>query len=112
MSITLYESPFHVTESPLDAEILVLKSTFCGLIRDIISENKWSQLEASKTLEVSQPRVSDVVTGKVSKITLDRLIEMLDKLGFRLDTSELTSNKDLSITFRKPASTEDCVTPT
>ena len=40
---------------------------------------------AAESLSVTQPRVSDIVNGKIDKFTLDMLFSMLDKLGFRTE---------------------------
>ena len=50
-------------------------------IANTIKERDLKQAEAAKVLEVTRPRVSDVVTGKASKFTIDTLIEMLQRLG-------------------------------
>lgn len=83
MALKFYESPFHVTETSEVASKSVLKADLTILIRDIIEQQDWTQKEAAKRLGVSQPRISDVVNGKIDKFTLDMLFSMLDKLGFK-----------------------------
>jgi predicted XRE-type DNA-binding protein len=46
-----------------------------------ISDNGLKQEEAASVLNVSRPRVSDVVTLKTSKFTIDTLIGMLIRIG-------------------------------
>lgn len=89
MAIKFYESPFHAIEEPDVATKSVLKTDLTIMIRDIIENRGWTQKEAAERLAVSQPRVSDIVNGKIDKFTLDMLFSMLDKLGFR---TELTFN--------------------
>ncbi len=55
------------------------------MIRDIIESKGWTQKETADRLAVTQPRVSDIVNGKIDKFTLDMLFSMLDKLGFRTE---------------------------
>jgi predicted XRE-type DNA-binding protein len=83
MALKFYESPFHATETPEVASKSVLKVDLTIMIRDIIEQQDWTQKEAAERLGVSQPRISDLVNGKIDKFTLDRLFSMLDKLGFR-----------------------------
>ncbi len=52
-----------------------------------IDSEKWSQSEAAKRLGVTQPRISDLVRGKISQFSLDMLVNMLACLG---DNVELT----------------------
>jgi len=83
MALKFYESPFHATETPEIASKSVLKVDLTIMIRDIIEQQDWTQKEAAERLGVSQPRISDLVNGKIDKFTLDQLFSMLDKLGFR-----------------------------
>lgn len=46
-----------------------------------IVENHLKQAEASEILKVSRPRVSDVVNKKISKFTIDALVDMLSRVG-------------------------------
>ena len=46
-----------------------------------IHENHLKQAEAAVKLNISRPRVSDVVNQKTNKFTLDALVMMLVKLG-------------------------------
>jgi predicted XRE-type DNA-binding protein len=85
MAIKFYESPFHAIEEPGMASKSVLKADLTIMIRDIIESKGWTQTEAAKRLAITQPRVSDIVNGKIDKFTLDMLFSMLDKLGFRTE---------------------------
>ena len=46
-----------------------------------IKENNLRQEEAALILQVSRPRVSDVVNKKTSKFTIDALVNMLARIG-------------------------------
>lgn len=46
-----------------------------------ITDNHLKQVEAAEILMVSRPRVSDVVNMKVSKFTIDMLVNMLSRIG-------------------------------
>ncbi len=85
MALKFYESPFHATETPKIASKSVLKADMTIMIRDIIEQQGWTQKEAAEKLGVTQPRISDVVNGKIDKFTLDILFSMLDELGFRAE---------------------------
>ena len=85
MPLKFYESPFHATEKPEVASKSVLKADITIMIRDIIEQEGWTQKEAAEKLGVSQPRISDVVNGKIDKFTLDILFSMLEELGFKAE---------------------------
>ena len=46
-----------------------------------IEKHRLKQADAAEVLMVSRPRVSDVVNKKVSKFTIDTLVEMLSRIG-------------------------------
>ena len=50
-------------------------------VGDWIKENQLKQEEAAAILQVSRPRVSDAVNQKISKFTVDALLEMLARAG-------------------------------
>ena len=54
------------------------------LMREIESEIKkkdLTQVEAAEILEISQPRLNNLLKGKIHLFTVDALINLLDKLG-------------------------------
>lgn len=59
----------------------VLKEQLMGELSKWISDNHLKQAQAAKILMVSRPRVSDVVNMKVSKFTIDTLVNMLSRVG-------------------------------
>jgi predicted XRE-type DNA-binding protein len=88
VALKFYDSPFHAIEAPEVASKSVLKADLTIMIRDVIELQGWTQKEAAERLGVNQPRVSDIVNGKIDKFTLDSLFSILDKLGF---TTKFTS---------------------
>ncbi len=64
-----------------EAENLKIRATLMRAIDRYIEENHLTQLQAAEIFGVTQPRVSDLVRGKISKFTIDMLINMLIKAG-------------------------------
>ena len=50
-------------------------------IAKLIEERGLTQTAAAELLRVSQPRISDLVRGKVERFSVDSLIEMLGHAG-------------------------------
>jgi predicted XRE-type DNA-binding protein len=67
--------------SDTEAASRLLRSEFMLAVRDVIAERGWTQQEAAKQLGVHQPRISDLFQGRVSKFSLETLIDWLAKLG-------------------------------
>ncbi|WP_061706835.1 helix-turn-helix domain-containing protein [Pseudenterobacter timonensis] len=62
-------------------QLLAIKRQLMREISSWITEHNLRQADAAIKLNVSRPRVSDVVNLKTSKFTLDTLVMMLSKLG-------------------------------
>lgn len=62
-------------------QLIALKRQLMQEITGWIDENHLKQTEAARKLNISRPRVSDVVNQKTNKFTLDALVMMLVKLG-------------------------------
>ena len=43
------------------------------------------QAQAAKRLKVSQPRISDLIRGKISRFSLDSLVNMLTDAGLEVN---------------------------
>lgn len=48
----------------------------------IIDNNGWEQAQIAQALEIPQPRVSELLRGKISLFSSDRLIGYLAKRGY------------------------------
>jgi predicted XRE-type DNA-binding protein len=75
MAIKFYESPFHAIEEPEVASKSVLKADLTIMIRDIIENRGLTQKEAAERLPVTQPRVSDIVNGKIDTALCARITD-------------------------------------
>ena len=86
LKMETYECVWDALENtPLEAERMRVKSNLMMRIRDIIDENGWSQTEAAKHCGVTQPRMSDLYRGKISKFSIDALLDMATSLGKRVE---------------------------
>ena len=74
----------------------LVKATIALAISRIIRERGLTQEQAGKILSLAQPKVSDLVRGRLDKFTIDRLLRYMRKLDF-----------DVTIHFKpKPISRE------
>ena len=70
---------------PAEAASLLIRTELMHALDTVITERKLTQAQAGRLLGVSQPRVSDVVRGRLERFTIDALVEMLAKAGVRLE---------------------------
>ena len=61
------------------------RSQMMTALRKLIEKEGWTQAEAAKRLKVSQPRISDLARGKISRFSLDALVNMLADAGLEVD---------------------------
>ena len=66
---------------PREAVKLKIKAQLMCQISEWIKEKHLKQDEASSLLQVTRPRISDVMRGKAGKFTIDALIDMLERAG-------------------------------
>jgi predicted XRE-type DNA-binding protein len=63
----------------------LIKAKLIREIRAIIKRRKLTQAKAAALLGVKQPDVSSIVTGRVGKFSIDRLVRCLTRLDYRVD---------------------------
>lgn len=68
---------------PDEAEHLRVRSDLMLNLQKAIAERGLKQAEAAELLGVTQPRVSDLMRGRIDLFSIDTLIDMLAKLGIR-----------------------------
>ena len=71
-------------DDPLLAEELKLRSQIIATLCSWVRVNKLTQVEAAALLKVTQPRISDLMRGKITVFGMDELTKMLLITGARL----------------------------
>ena len=71
--------------SPEEAEHLKIRSNLMIHVQNIIRARRLKQAEAAKVLGVTQPRVSDLLRGRIDLFSTDTLIDMLAHLGGQVE---------------------------
>jgi len=77
-----FESVFDaIADSPEEALNMKFRASMIHKIRVKVKAAGWTQTETAEQLGISQPRVSDLLNGKLSKFSLDALVNILALLG-------------------------------
>ncbi|KVP14762.1 hypothetical protein WJ85_13590 [Burkholderia ubonensis] len=83
--IETYKSVWDAIEdTPEEAANLRARSDLMMQITAIIKENDWKQAEAAAHCGVTQPRVNDLLRGRISRFSLDALVNIATALGRRV----------------------------
>lgn len=69
---------------PGEAEHLAVRSHLMMAIEQLIKTRGLTQTKAARLFGVTQPRVSDLVRGRIELFSIDALVEMLGRAGIRL----------------------------
>ena len=72
---------------PAEAENLRIRAKMMMALTGYIQERKITQSRAAKIMGVSQPRISDLVRGKIGLFTIDTLVNMVTAAGLKVDVA-------------------------
>lgn len=64
-----------------EAEHLLVRADLLIQVQKVIKAKALTQAQAAKLLRVTQPRVSDLLRGRIDLFSTDALIDMLARLG-------------------------------
>ena len=76
-----------------EAEQLKIKADLAIEINQIISKRRLSQAKAAAALGIDQPKVSAIVRGHLEKFSVERLCELLTRLGCDINIQVLEKRK-------------------
>jgi predicted XRE-type DNA-binding protein len=68
-----------------EAENLRIRSRLMIALTRYVQDRKLTQLGAAKLMGVSQPRISDLVRGKIGLFTIDTLVNMATAAGLKVE---------------------------
>jgi predicted XRE-type DNA-binding protein len=80
-----------------EAEHLRVRADLLIQIQKALKARGLKQAEAAKVLGVTQPRVSDLVRGRIDLFSVDGLIDMLARLGIRVRLVVTPSRRRLRV---------------
>lgn len=70
--------------SPEEAENLRARSDLMIELTKIIKARRLTQAAAAKLLGVTQPRISDLMRGRIDRFSIDSVVEMLGHASLRV----------------------------
>ena len=71
--------------SSAEARNLQMRSQLMTALRKFVEKERLTQAEAARRLKVTQPRVSDLMRGKISRFSIDTLVTMSSDAGLDVD---------------------------
>jgi predicted XRE-type DNA-binding protein len=79
--------------SSVEADNLKLRAQLMREVEKYIQDHHLTQMQAASCLGISQPRVNNLLRGKINLFTIDALVKMLSKVNIHIfimiDTQEV-----------------------
>ena len=70
---------------PDEAQNLLLRSELMSRIERFVRSSGLTQKECSVRMGVTQPRLNDLLRAKIDKFSLDALVNILGRVGMRVE---------------------------
>ena len=71
-------------DSPAEAANMRLRSALMIAVQETVAGWGLTQAEAARRLDVTQPRLNDLLRGRVGKFSLDALILLAERAGLEV----------------------------
>lgn len=71
-----------IVDTPEEAANLRGRADLMHKIADVIEAKKWKQAEAATHCGITQPRLNDLLRGRIARFSLDSLVNIATALGF------------------------------
>ncbi len=72
-----------IEDSAAEAASMKLRAELANEVIEQLRTHKLTQSKAAELLGVTQPRISDLMRGRLDLFSLDSLVDMGDKIGLR-----------------------------
>ncbi len=74
-----------IEDTPAEAENMKLRSVLMTALKRHITRAELSQAQAAQLFGVTQPRISDLMRGKINLFALDALVNMVTAAGLHIE---------------------------
>lgn len=74
-----------IEDTPEAAENMKLRSVLIAALKNYIIRSKMNQARAAQLFGVTQPRISDLMRGKINLFGLDALVNMAAVAGLHIE---------------------------
>ena len=82
MTAEIFESVWDaLKDTPSEAENMKLRSNLMIAISETVAARDVTQMEAARRLEVTQPRLNDLLRGRIDKFSLDAQVALAARAG-------------------------------
>lgn len=76
-----------IEDTPADAANMRVRSALMTALHERIAASGMTQARAAELFGVTQPRISDLMRGKIDLFGIDSLVTMLSSAGLQVDVT-------------------------
>jgi predicted XRE-type DNA-binding protein len=73
-----------LSDTPEQAANLRARAELMQQIAALVKKNRWTQTEAARHCGITQPRMNDLLRSRVSRFSLDALVNIATSIGRRV----------------------------
>ena len=73
-----------IEDTPAEAANMRARSELMQQIAQLVKTSGWTQVEAAQHCGVTQPRINDLLRGRIARFSLDALVNIASALGRRV----------------------------
>jgi predicted XRE-type DNA-binding protein len=73
-----------IEDSPEEAATMTMRSDVMIAIKEKVQNWKTTQAQAARRLGITQPRLNDLLHGKINKFSLDALLTLATRAGLKV----------------------------
>ena len=74
-----------ISDSPEEATAMTMRSDLLITLTEHVKSWKLTQAAAAKRLDITQPRLNDLLRGRINNFSIDGLIELARKAGLSVE---------------------------
>lgn len=73
-----------LADTPEEAANLRARADLMRSLTEVIAARGWTQKQAAARCHLTQPRINDLLRGRISRFSLDALVNIASSLGLRI----------------------------
>ena len=73
-----------ISDTPYEAANMRVKSELMSQITSFIKTQQWTQTESAQQCSITQPRMNDLLRGRIANFSIDALVNIATALGLRV----------------------------
>lgn len=86
MSKQRYDSVWEsIEDTPHQAESLKIRAKLMMTLQEHLKKSKMTETEMAKLLGVTQPRMSDLMRGRIDLFSMESLVDMIASAGLKVE---------------------------